>query len=266
MSDRTDLLLEQHDHIVTITLNRPHVCNALNDNIINLLTHYLTQIDGDPNVSAVILRANGDHFCAGADIESMRKSAALSKEKNKKNALLFANCLKRLANLNKPTICIIQGNTVGGGIGLIACCDIAIALDNAMFSFSEVKLGLVPAIISPYIINAIGQRAALYYFLTCDHFPAKQAKSLGLIHEISDAKKIQPRLDYLLNAIKGYSQNALKNVKKLVHQQTPSLAAMEIEKLATLIATHRSSLEGKEGLAAFLEKRAPSWQSGNKKL
>ena len=207
-----------------------------------------------------MLRSTGKSFCAGADLNWMRRMAGYSKEQNSADAMALARMLNRLATMHKPTVAKVHGAAFGGGAGLVACCDIAFASHAASFSFSEVKLGLIPATISPFVIRAIGAREAMRLFLTGERFDAIEAQRIGLIHAVHDVEQLQPATRALCATLAAYGPYTLDNIKQLVN----SVAGRPIDRsvlgeTAARIARQRVSPEGKEGIAAFLEKRKPSW-------
>ncbi len=244
----------------TLTMNRPELHNAFDDLLIADLHRELKRIDNDPQVRVVILAANGKSFSAGADLNWMRRMADYSRQENFTDALALADLLKTLNQLSKPTIALVQGAVYGGGVGLVACCDIAIATPQAKFCLSEVKLGLIPAVISPYVVEAIGSRAARRYVLTAEVFDAVAADQLGLVHEVVEAGGLEERGAELSALILKNGPMALAAGKELVSAvaRGPLDQAM-VTDTAERIADIRASEEGKEGLNAFLEKRQPSW-------
>ncbi len=246
--------------IATITLNRPERHNAFDDVLITELTTTLQQLEETPNLRALILRANGKHFCAGADANWMRRMVDYTAAENLRDAHQLAELMNTLYHFSKPTIALAHGAAYGGGIGLIACCDIALATHSAQFCFSEVKLGLVPATISPYVIAAIGERAARYYFLTAERFDAKNALTLGLIRDVVAEDELITKGEALASQLLINAPQAIAAAKQLV----TSVAGQPIDATlrsftAECIATLRSTPEAQEGLKAFLEKRPPAW-------
>lgn len=258
------VLLKVKEGIATLTLNRPEVHNALDSEMILSLSEYLNKLQEDNQIQALVLQGNGANFCSGADIQWMKKSAEFSREENFKEALTLARLLYTLYYFNKPTIVLVQGKVFGGALGLIASADIAIAEESSTFCFSEVKLGLTPAVISPYIMRAMGERITKRYMMTAEVFTAKEAKNYGLIHDLSnrDVGDLNVRLKYFLDKLLQNGSEALKATKKLCHHLLDhpiSLSLMEYT--ANLMAEIRSTDEAKEGLNAFLEKRVPRWLS-----
>lgn len=251
--------------ITTLVLNKPEKHNAFDEHLITRLTQLLLRHHEDPHTRVVILTANGANFSAGADLTWMQKMISYSKEENMADAQQLATLFKTLKHLSKPTIALVQGKTFGGGLGLLACCDIVIAAADASFCFSEAKLGLVPATIAPYIIQAMGARAAQYFFLTAQPFTADMAKYHGLIHEIVESTHLLSAGHDLARRLQANGPQALTVIKQLIARclnQDDEL----LTETAELIASIRISAEAQEGLSAFLEKRQPQWQSlGNKK-
>jgi methylglutaconyl-CoA hydratase len=247
-------------HVATLTLNRPLIHNAIDDTLILELTNALRDLESKPQVRAVLLTSNGSSFCAGADLHWMRRMASFSQEENLRDAEALAGLLRRLSVLAKPTMAVVQGPAYGGGVGLVAACDIAIAADSAVFSLSEVRLGLIPATISPYVIGAIGARAARRYFLTGERFTAAEALRLGLVHEVVAADQLQRVAERMLGALLEGGPRAQAEAKRLVADVTNKpLEPALLDETAKRIASVRASAEGREGITAFLEKRKPNW-------
>ncbi len=246
-----------------ITLNRPELHNAFDDTLISSLTGELRRLERDPNVRVVILAARGKSFSSGADLNWMRRMAEYSFEENLADAMGLADLMKTLANLAKPTIALVQGAAIGGGVGLVACCDIALASENAVFCLSEVKLGLIPAVISPYVASAIGPRATRRYFITAERFTADEAYRLGLVHEVLAADDLNSRANHFTELLLQNGPQAMASVKALVSEVAlSSLDDDLIADTAERIAEIRASDEGREGLSAYLEKRKPNWIRG----
>lgn len=255
--------IDQQRGVVTLTLNAASVRNAFDDNMIEILNRHLNTLKQDPNCRILVLRGEGEHFSAGANIQWMKRMAKTSQAENHQDALKLAQLLYHLNNLNKPTIALVQGSVYGGAMGLIACCDIVLADPNTRFCFSEVKIGLVPAIVCPYILNAMGPRAARRYMLTAEPFEADTALKLGLVHEVLPQTAWQNRLQALINMINQNAPRALGIAKNLILtlSETHMPALSQVEYTSHLIAELRVSKEGQEGLSAFLEKRKPNWES-----
>jgi len=251
----------QDNGVASVCLNRPEKHNAFDDSIIAELSDSFKNLAQDPRVKLVILRSNGKSFSAGADLNWMKRMANYGHEDNLKDARSLADMLHNLYTMPQPTIALIQGAAFGGAVGLASCCDIALASTKASFSLSEVKIGLIPATISPYVIEAIGARAARRYFQTGERFSAERAMSLGLVSEVCAAEYLDAELDTLVNTLLNNGPTAMAEAKRLVadfaHQTiTPSLIEDSCERIAHI----RVSPEGQEGLAAFLEKRPANWK------
>ncbi len=258
-------LLSQIDEFgrATITLNRSEMHNAFDDTLIGALTGELKRLGRDESVRVVLLAARGRSFSSGADLNWMRRMADFSVEENLADAAGLAELMKTLANLPKPTIALVQGAAIGGGVGLVACCDIAIASEAASFCLSEVRLGLIPAVISPYVAAAIGPRPTRRYFLTAERFDAATAWRLGLIHEVVPAEELEVRGEALSRQLLKNGPRAMAEVKALIAEVALSTLDDDlIADTAERIAEIRASAEGREGLSAFLEKRTPNWAKG----
>lgn len=257
----TDVLFTKNNSgIATITLNRPEIHNAFDDALIQNLLTILKTINTDDSIKLVQLKSNGKNFSAGADLNWMQRMANYSFAENKQDALILSELMYTLKFLTKPTIASVQGAVLGGGVGLVACCDIAIAAETASFCLSEVKLGLIPAVISPYVIDAIGERAARYYFFTAETMTATTACELGLIKQITISDQLDNTVDKISATILRNSPRAVMAAKELINRVTTSSFDQNLlEKNADAIAKIRVSEEGQEGLTAFLEKRKPKW-------
>lgn len=254
------LTVEIRDAIALVVLARPDVHNAFNATLIAEMTQALDALDRDLNVRAVVLLGHGKSFCAGADLNWMRKMASYGHAENLADATALATMLKTLHRMSKPTIARVHGPAYGGGVGLIACCDMAVAAYDATFSLSEAKLGLIPATISPYVIEAIGARQARRYFLTAERFTAAEAYRIGLVHDIAPAEELDGRINELLGALLGAGPHAQAECKALIRAVAHHpIDDKVIADTAARIAKVRASPEGKEGVAAFLAKRAPAW-------
>jgi methylglutaconyl-CoA hydratase len=246
--------------IAIVVLNRPEVHNAFNETLIAELTAALRALDADAAVRAVVLTGAGESFCAGADLNWMRKMAKFSWNQNLADVRALADALATLNGLSKPTLARVHGNVFGGGVGLVACCDIAIAEHNATFAFSEAKLGLIPATISPYVIEAIGARAARRYFLTGERFTAAEAFRLGLLHDLVPLPELDQRINEVLGFVVTagpYAQAEAKALIRAVANRT--VDAKVVADTAQRMARIRTTPEAKEGIAAFLAKRRATW-------
>jgi len=248
--------------IATVTLNRPQLHNAFDDVLIEALLNELRRLEADSAVRVVILTGAGKSFSAGADLNWMQRMAGYSYQQNLDDALGLAELLLTLDRLAKPTIALVQGAAFGGGVGLVAACDIALAAEQASFCLSEVKLGLIPAVISPYVVRALGGRASRRYMLTAERFSAAEALRCGLVHEVVPAEELAWRGRQLAETLLGNAPGALAAVKQLLRKVEAPLDEAQIQHTAERIAELRAAPEGREGVAAFLEKRRPAWVKG----
>ena len=243
-----------------VVLNRPELHNAFNEALIDELTATLSVLDQDSDVRAIVLAGAGRSFCAGADLNWMKKMATYGHEENVTDASALAQMLHTLAGLSKPTIARVHGAAMGGGAGLVACCDIAIAAQEATFAFSEGKLGLIPATIAPYVIEAIGARQARRYFISAERFTAAEAFRIGLVHDIVPLAELDARINDMLGALLLVGPRAQMECKALIrgvaHRR---IDADVIAGTAEHIAAVRASSEGRAGVQAFLDKRAAPW-------
>ncbi len=259
--ERPAILLDLDDRgRATVTLDRSELHNAFDDTLIAALTGTFEALGRDDRVRVVVLAARGKSFSAGADLRWMRRMAAYSREENLVDAQALAALMRTLDELPKPTVAVVQGPAYGGGVGLVACCDVALASPGATFCLSEVKLGIIPAVISPYFVAAIGPRAARRYTLTAETFDAAEAHRLGLVHEVVEQEALWPAADRIVDALLRNGPRALAAAKALVSRVSRApLDDALVAHTAERIATIRASDEGREGLGAFLEKRAPAW-------
>ena len=258
----TTLSLDDRDGVRRVTLNRPQVHNAFDDALIAELTAALAEADTDNGVRAIVLAGAGASFSAGADLHWMRRMAQATEGENLADSLRLATLMRTLMFCTKPTIAAVQGAAFGGGVGLIACCDIAIGADGASFGLSEVKLGLVPAVISPYVVHAIGLRHARRLFVSGETFDAATALRIGLLHEVVAPEALVPAVEATVKRLAKAGPRAQYEAKQLALRMA-GLDSDRAERIdrdnAALIARLRVSAEGQEGLAAFLDKRAPAW-------
>lgn len=256
------LELQREGSLATVTLNRPDVRNAFNETTIAELTEVFRSLDSDASVRVVVLAANGPAFCAGADLNWMKKMADYTYEENLADAGQLAAMLSAIYHCSKPVIARVQGDCYAGGMGLLAACDIAVSADTANFCLSEVKLGLIPATISPYVIRAMGEQAARRYFVTAERFSAQQASACGLIHELVSPELLDDKIAELVRQISANSPNAVRQAKRLVQTVAgQSLTQELVAETVKGIAEIRASDEGREGVRSFLEKRKPFWLS-----
>jgi methylglutaconyl-CoA hydratase len=257
----TTLELDERNGVALVTLNRPDVHNAFDETSIAELTRALDVVESMPRVRVVVLLGAGESFCAGADLQWMARMAAFDYEQNVADARALAHLLQKLASLTKPTIARVHGPAFGGGVGLVACCDIAIAAAEATFSLSEAKLGLIPATIGPYVVEAIGARAARRLFLTAERIDAAEAYRLGLVHDLTPSvAELDDRVNEVLGELLVAGPRAQAAAKALVR----AIAHRPIDErvvadTAERIATIRASDEAREGIAAFLTRRSPAW-------
>ena len=255
------LAIERQGPIGLVTMNRPERHNAFDDALIAELTDAFRSMEAEDGIRIVVLSGAGKSFSAGADLNWMKRMAGFSMEENRRDAMALAALMRTIAHLRKPTIARVQGAALGGGVGLVACCDVAVATQGATFSLSEVKLGLIPAVISPYVVAAIGERAARRYFLTAERFTAAEAWRIGLVHEISVGEdEMDETIGAIVDAMLAASPMAQKESKDLIRAVAHRpLTSEVVQDTADRIAKIRSSPEGREGVAAFLEKRRASW-------
>ncbi len=260
MSDTLKVVVAQL--VGRITLNRPDVRNAFNDEVIAEITQAFTELGARDDVRCIVLAAEGSAFCAGADLNWMRRMADFSREENLADAAKLAEMLRVIYECPKPTVARVQGDVYAGGMGLVAACDVAVSVDTAGYCLSEVKLGLIPATISPYVIRAMGARAAHRYFLTAERFSAQEALRLGFVQEVVQADQLDAKVEEITQALVKNSPNAVKVCKKLLHDVAgQEIGQPLINKTVEGIADIRASAEGREGVSAFLGKRKPSWLS-----
>jgi methylglutaconyl-CoA hydratase len=259
MSD-TALRAETADGVARITMARPEKHNAFDDGLIAELTRTFIEVGRDAAVRVVVLQAEGKSFSAGADLGWMQRMADYSEAENLEDARALAGMMRVLNEIPKPTVARVQGAAFGGGVGLVAACDIALASHAASFCLSEARLGLIPAVISPYVVEAIGVRAARRYFQTAEHFDADIAHELGLVHEVVPRERLDHRLDEVVGQLLNNGPEAMAASKRLIRRVAsgPVDDAM-VEDTARRIADIRATDEGREGVRAFLEKREPSW-------
>ncbi|HYG91632.1 MAG TPA: enoyl-CoA hydratase/isomerase family protein [Azospirillum sp.] len=258
----SDILTDiRPDGVATVTMNRGDVHNAFNETVIADLATAFQRLGADPAVRLILLRGMGKSFSAGADLSWMQRMAGYSHDENVADAMGLAVMLRTLDTCPKPTVAVVQGPAYGGGVGLVAACDIAVCADAASFALTEVKLGLIPAVISPYVVAAMGERACRRYFLTAERFSAAEALRLGLVHEVVSADQLDAAAEAMVAKLLDgapAAQGAAKDLIRAVvnHPLDDAL----VRDTAERIARQRASDEGKEGVGAFLEKRKPSWK------
>ena len=248
------------DKVATVTLNRPELRNAFNEEAIAELALAFDELGRNELVRAIVLAANGPAFCAGADLNWMKKMAGYSHDENHADAARLADMLRTIYLCPKPTVAKVQGDCYAGGMGLVAACDIVVAAEGVNFCLSEVKLGLIPATISPYVIKAMGEQAARRYFITAERFDAAAAQRLGFAHEVVPMEALDTTVAGIVKALVSNSPHAVAQAKTLVREIVgqPVTDAL-LDDTARRIAEIRASSEGREGVSSFLEKRKPSW-------
>ena len=256
------LAIERRGALATLWMDRPEVFNAFNEHLIAELADACRALDADASVRVVVLAGRGKHFSAGADLNWMRRAADSTEAENLADSRKFAAMLRALSGMSKPTIARVQGAALGGGTGLAAACDMAIAADDASFATSEVKFGIIPAVISPYVLRAIGPRHALRYFQSAERFGAADAKTMGLVNEVVTLDELDAAVDRLAQALLACGPQAQLAAKQLI----AALAGRPIddavsEETATRIARQRATSEAREGFAAFFDKRSPAWMA-----
>ncbi|KTT14915.1 enoyl-CoA hydratase/isomerase family protein [Pseudacidovorax intermedius] len=260
MTDFTTLELAIDGPVARIWLNRPEMRNAIDDVFIRELAEAFAQAQAASGVRAVVLGGRGPAFCAGANLNWMKRAASFTPEQNLQDAAGLPRMLRTLAESRLPVIARIQGDVYAGGMGLVSVCDVAISADSANYCLSEVKIGLIPATISPYVIRAMGARAAQRYILTAERFTAAEAHRIGFVHEVVAADALDAKVDEVLKNILAAAPHAVGESKRLLSDVTgqpidDELAAETVRRIAAL----RASEEGQEGLRSFLEKRKPAW-------
>jgi methylglutaconyl-CoA hydratase len=255
------LAVATEGHIATVTLNRPDVRNAFNETMIAEITSAFEALGARDDVRAIVLAANGKAFCAGADLNWMKKMAGYSDDENRADAMRLARMLSAVYRCAKPVIARVQGDAYAGGMGLVCAADIVVAVDSAHFCLSEARLGLMPATIAPYVIRALGEQASRRYFVTAEVFDCASAERLGLVGERVSADQLDATVQRIADALCANSPNAVRECKRLVQDVAgETIDEALIEDTAARIARIRASDEGREGVSSFLEKRTPSWR------
>ena len=247
--------------VVTLTLDRPARKNAFDDALITALHDQLDHLSRDQDLRALVLTGAGSAFSAGADLDWMRRAADFGPAENRADARALEAMLSALDGFPRPTVARVNGAAIGGGVGLVAACDIAIASEHAVFAMSEVRLGLMPAVVAPLVRRAIGERACRRLFLSAERFDAVSAKALGLVHEVVADEALDGAVDAMLAALLQGGPEALKATKALLIELRRATADESADRTTRAIAERRASAEGREGVAAFLEKRQPGWTS-----
>ena len=258
--NHNSLVVQSEAGVARVTLNRPDVRNAFNAELIVEITRTFDELGRQGDIRCIVLAANGPAFCAGADLNWMRSMADYTREQNLADAAQLAAMMQTIYECPKPTIACIQGDVYAGGMGLVAACDMAVSVNPANFCLSEVKLGLLPSTISPYVIRAMGARAAHRYFLTAEKFTADEALRIGFVHEVVAPDALNAKVAELTTALCNAGPDAVKLAKKLVQDVagkdiTPELVGLTVASIADV----RVSAEGREGLQSFLQKRKPNW-------
>ncbi|QGZ63999.1 enoyl-CoA hydratase/isomerase family protein [Paraburkholderia acidisoli] len=256
------LTVDMAGHVATVTLNRPDVRNAFNETMIAEITAAFTTLGTHGDVRAIVLAGNGKAFCAGADLNWMRKMAGYSDDENRADALRLANMLAAIYRCPKPVIARVHGDAYAGGMGLVCTADIVVAANTVNFCLSEARLGLMPATIAPYVIRALGEQASRRYFVTAEAFDCATALRLGLVSEAVEASELDATVQRIANTLCANSPNAVRECKQLVQDiASETIDTALIEDTAVRIARIRASEEGREGVSSFLEKRTPNWRA-----
>lgn len=254
------LSIERRGRVATVWMDRPEVFNAFDEQLIADLQAACAELDADASVRVVVLGGKGRHFSAGADLNWMRRASAFSEAENRADARRFAGMLRALSGMSKPTIARIQGAALGGGTGLAAACDMAVASSDALFATSEVKFGIIPAVISPYVLRAIGPRQALRYFQSGERFSARRAYEIGLVNEVCERDDLDATLERLVEPLIAGAPQAQQAAKDLIEAIDGRPIDDDVsEETAQRIARQRATDEARDGIAAFLDKRTPSW-------
>lgn len=255
------LQIEERAAIAVVTLARERVRNAFNEAMIEELDTAFAELGANPAIRAIVLAARGPVFCAGADLEWMARMADFTPEENRRDALSLARMLRTISECPKPTLARVHGDAYGGGLGLVASCDMAFGAADATFCLSETRLGLIPATIAPHVVRAIGRRAALRYFQTAEKFDSSEALRIGLLHAVATHEQLDATISEVLDALSLTSVQATREAKRLVHDIAGQpLTDQLLADTAERIATARGSDDGREGVNAFLQKRKPRWQ------
>jgi methylglutaconyl-CoA hydratase len=259
MTDLSTVRVAREGPIARVTLARPAVRNAFDETLIDELTRIFLSFADDVQTRVVVLAGEGPVFCAGADIEWMRRAGSFSKAENEADAERMARMLWAIDQCTRPVVALVQGAAIGGGVGLVAASDVVVAAEDAVFSLAEVKLGILPSVISPYVLRAIGARQARRYFLTGERFGAAEARRIGLVHEVSAAGELSAAGDRLIAALLTSAPEAVGVAKRLISQVYGKSPEEAMPLTVRTIAERRASEEAREGLTAFLEKRPPAW-------
>ena len=254
------LSIERQGKVATIWMDRPEVFNAFDEQLIDELAAVCVELDADASVRVVVLAGKGKHFSAGADLNWMKRASAFTEEENRADARRFAGMLRALSGMSKPTIARIQGAALGGGTGLAAACDMAVASRDASFATSEVKFGIIPAVISPYVLRAIGPRQSLRYFQSAERFSAQRAYEIGLVNEVCERDDLDATVERLIEPLIAGAPLAQQAAKDLIAAiDGRAIDDAVSEETAQRIARQRATDEARDGIAAFLDKRSPNW-------
>lgn len=259
MSEPAALRLEVDESVARVTLTRPEIHNAFDDRLIGELTETFAALGKDPKVRVVLLAGEGKSFCAGADLNWMRRMIDYSREENLADSRRLEQMFRAIDDCPKPVIGRVHGAALGGGVGIVACCDIVIADEVARFGLTEVKLGILPAVISPYVVRKIGSGQARALMLTGERFGAERAQQIGLVHEVVHESGLEASLDAKVQLLKTSGPEAIARCKQLVREIEGLPPAEAAEITVNAIAEVRTRSEGQEGMRAFLEKRRPTW-------
>lgn len=259
MSELSTVRVEREGSVARVTLSRPKVRNAFDEVLIEELTRVFLSFTDDPETRVVVLAGEGPVFCAGADVEWMRRAGSWSKIENEADAERMARMLRSIDDCPRPVVALVRGAAIGGGVGLVAACDVAVAAEDAVFSLSEVKLGILPAVISPYVLRAIGPREARRWFLTGERFGAAEARRIRLVHEVAAAAEVAAAGERLVSALLTSAPEAVAIAKRVIAEVAGKSPEEAMPLTVRTIAERRASEEAKEGLTAFLEKRPPAW-------
>ncbi|MBL7666108.1 MAG: enoyl-CoA hydratase/isomerase family protein [Bacteriovoracaceae bacterium] len=254
------LLIEIKNFVATVTLNRPEVHNAFNAELIKELSQTFQKLDNDKKVKVIVLTGSGSSFCAGADVNWMKSMVNFTKKENIADSMKMANMFEGINACSKPLIGVVNGHALGGGAGLVSVCDYVIAVPEASFGFTEVRLGLIPAVISPYVIAKIGESNARAWFLSGERFSAKTAYDMHLIHEVADKNILAQQTQKIIESFLKAAPEATQVAKELIQVVTKNLKQTKLKKITCeQIAKRRVSKEGQEGMNSLLEKRKPQW-------
>jgi methylglutaconyl-CoA hydratase len=260
----SDVKIDRDGPVARVTLDRPQLHNAFDEGLIRGLLDAFLALGEDSAVRAVVLTGAGESFSAGADLNWMKRASTYGEERNREDARALELMLRTIDECPKPVVAMVNGAAIGGGVGLVAACDIAVAADGARFATSEVRLGILPAVIAPFVVRAIGPREARRWFLTAERFGAEEARRIGLVHEVAPDDQLEARTAAMVGELLKGGPEALAGAKRLVQlvEMMPQGGSIRAEATVGMIAERRASEEGREGIAAFLEKRKPAWVGG----